>query len=250
VTSAADPGGPPAMGARRPVLAGSLVLGAMALTAACTWIPVGAVGPGGENPSEARFHLAMSAVQRDDYGAATRELRELAGECESGAWGRNAVLALASLELSPRNPDGSPGAAARLAARYLQIRTAPAGSVAVAETLYLLALDLGASPVTDPLASSGGAEGTEIAFENCDRETEASVIRELPSHPGPSTTWATLRAARAQRDALTAAADSLAVLADSLALRTVELEAEIERIRRLLLPDTVRVGESSLPRRP
>lgn len=184
----------------------------------------------------------MSHIQRDDFDAAARELAELAETCESGLWGRDAVLVLASLELDPRNPSGSPSSAARLAARYLQIPGTP--SVAVAETLYLLAVDLGGEPVADPLSQSPGAVGTALAFENCDVPREPVLVREIPRHPGPPTTRTTLVRASAQRD-------SLATVVDSLALRAAELEAELDRIRRLLAPDSVRGGGGAPPpRRP
>jgi hypothetical protein len=114
----------------------------------------------------------------------------------------------------------------------------------VAETLYLLAVDLGGEPVSDPLAQSPEAEGTSFAFEDCDVPREPVLVRKLPLHPGSPSARTTLLQAVAERD-------SLAAVADSLALRASELEAEIDRILRLLAPDTVRGGGGAPPpRRP
>jgi hypothetical protein len=204
--------------------------------------PAGEVSEVSEMSAMSRYLLGLSHIRRHEFDEGARELAELAERCESGFWGRDAVLVLASLELDPRNVDGSPSSAARLAARYLQIPGAPAA--AVAETLYLLAVDLGGEPVSDPLAQSPEAAGTSFAFDDCDLPREPVLVRELPLHPDSPSTRTTLLQAAAQRDAL-------AAVVDSLALRTAELEAEIDRIRRLLAPDTVRGGGGApLPRRP
>lgn len=211
-------------------------------TAACAGGPGASRAPVPEGSAVSRYLLALRHIERDEFDAAARELAELAETCESGLWGRDAVLVLASLELNPRNTGGSPSSAARLAARYLQIPSAP--STAVAETLYLLAVDLGGKPVADPLAESPGAVGTALAFENCDVPREPVLVREIPHHPGLPTTRMTLVRASAERD-------SLAAVVDSLALRAAELEAELDRIRRLLAPASVRGrGGSPSPRRP
>lgn len=100
-----------------------------------------------------RLHTAAVALGSERFDEAYRDLRFLAERCESGEAGSEAVLLLASQELNPRNPDRSPQAAAQLAARYLQISSASPTSLRVAESLYLLALDLGANPVESPFAS-------------------------------------------------------------------------------------------------
>jgi hypothetical protein len=197
--------------------------------------------PAPEASGESRFRLAVRHIESDELEAAARELAELAERCESGPWGRNAILMLAALELNPHNASGSPSAGARLAARYLQVPGASAGSLAVAETLYLLAVDLGAEPVADPFENATDAVETALAFEDCDAIRETVVAREIPRHPGPATTRGALVRASAQRD-------SLAAVADSLTARAAELEAELDRIRRLLVPDSI--GRGGHPQHP
>lgn len=120
-----------------------------------------------------------------DFQAATAELRKQAAHCRNGERGREAVLLRATLELDLRNPAGSPDTAARLAARYLQLPDATPAGISAAESLYLLALDRGASSVDDPWSYPGVAP----RFSHCGRSAPASsLLRELPAHPGtPST---------------------------------------------------------------
>jgi hypothetical protein len=213
---------------------------------ACAWMAERSQPPDRE-PERARFHLAVSTAERGDFQGASRQLKALASRCESGAWGREAVLVLASLELSPGNPEGSPDGAATLLGRYLQSPTALAGSVALAETLYLLALELGAAPLEDPLAPSPATEVLAPAWEGCPSPAEPVVIRSLPEHPGPTTLAETLQAGVARQEALENRADSLNALVETLRARNATLEAELERIRRLLLPDTAQSTPTARP---
>lgn len=219
-----------------PVLAGTL--------AGCAWLSAGARDDGNaEGPAGSRFHAALAAAGRDDFPTARAGLGELAARCDAGPWGREALLALASVELSPRNPDGSADDAAALLARYLQIPTVPPRSVALAETLYLLAVDLGARAHADPLAPAPATEGIPWSYDECGTPAEPALVRPLPEHPGPVTTAGALGEALTRLETLRARSDSLGALARDLTERNAALEAELERIRRLLLPDTARGGE-------
>lgn len=183
-----------------------------------------------------RFRVAMSALEGNHVTVAHRHLRGLVGECSSGVWGREALLVLAAIELSPEYGRGTPETAARLAARYLDASHTSTSSIRIAETLYLLAVDLGADPAT-LLTGSDTPFPVAARFEECDAAEPPGPVRELPTHPGPRTTRAALDEAIAQRD-------SLAQRVELLTERTAELEAELERIRTLLLPDTVPSGRS------
>lgn len=230
-----------------------VILLAVALTGGCA----GALGRGaGGGQAEERFRAASAAAERGDFGRASRQLRSLAARCESGDRGREAVLLLAAVEIDPRNPSPSPATAAHLAARYLQVPQAPGASLAVAETLYLMALDLGANPVRDPFAPIPSLEGEAAAgagpwtvaesFRSCGESGEPEKVRNVPEHPGVPL-WMAVRNARRERDSLAGRADSLTLRADSLAERAAEagrlraradsLEAELRRVRSLLEQD-------------
>lgn len=218
-------------------------LGVLLLLGACGLISDPAQDPAVDPPSppafpleeaETNFLRAQEALLRGDVAEAEPTLRQLASRCESGTWGRDALLLLMAAELSPANPAGSSDEAARLAARYLQLPGASGPSLSLAETFYLLALDLGARPVADPSERPPGAVRVALSFQDCDRPVEAMRLRELPSHPGPATTSDRLRRTAAERDSLSAVVDSLTV-------RIGELETELDRIRRLLAPDTLQI---------
>jgi hypothetical protein len=224
-----------------------LVFSSLLAFAACSWMQESPAPPPPADPDQERFQVALLAAGHGALGEAAAELRHLASRCESGPWGQEALLLLAALELSPGNPEGSPDAAAAILARYYQLSTVPARSLALAETMYLLALDLGADPVGDPFAPSEATSEIAYRFDNCHGSIEPLAIRLLPEPPGPATARPSFRAAASERDSLahladslTHLADSLTHLADSLAHEMTVMEAELRRIRRLLLPDTVR----------
>ena len=125
-------------------------------------------------------------MEDGDFQAATVQLRQQAAACRNGDRGREAVLVRAMLELDLRNAGGSPDTAARLAARYLQLPDATPVGISAAESLYLLALDRGASSVQDPWVYQGVAP----RFSRCGAPSpEPGLLRELPEHPGTPGLW-------------------------------------------------------------
>lgn len=211
-------------------------------------------GPG-DDPG-GRLTRGSVALEQGRFGQAYRDFRALARRCESGTEGREAVLLLATLELDPRNPARLAPAGAQLAARYLQTPSLSVTSLRVAESLYLLALDLGAAPVEDPFAPIPIIPGLTAAdttreatadtaedrdadrgdavqepwsvaprFRDCGSAASPQPLRELPLLSGPSLD-ATLESLVDQREALRARVDSLS--------------AELERVRGLLRSDPPR----------
>jgi hypothetical protein len=217
-------------------------LGLLILIVGCTWLQG---PPPPDRPVEAgeeRFRAGLHAAEAADFQGAGETLGELAAQCEAGPWGREAVLIMGALELSPRNPGGSPSVAAGLLARYLQEPSSPPASLILAETLYLAALDRGGAPVAEPFASDPAAPPVAPRFAACHRESEPEPLRALPTLPAPGSTWEALGRVRSERDSLAVLADSLARRNDALTGRNASLEAELDRIRRLLLPDTLTSG--------
>lgn len=194
---------------------------------------------------DAGSRLAEGEAALDDgrFAEAYWIFRKLASSCEAGEEGSEAILLLATAELDPRNPARFPPGAAYLAARYLQVSSLAVTARAAAESLYLLALDLGASSVEDPYspipanpalamddslrigeteARDGSPETWSVAtgFRNCSSpESGEGVVRDLPTLSGPSL-HATIENLMDQRDVARSRVDSLS--------------AELERIRGLL----------------
>jgi hypothetical protein len=190
--------------------------------------------------AEVALRVALRALDDGHVSFAQRRLKRIAADCElpDPAIRQRAALLLASIALDPGNPDGTPDEAAQIAARVLH-EAGPADSdAALARSLYALALDRGAKPVThsDPAAAPEGCPPTPGELR--------AVPLELPQPIEPTS------AARliALQDTLRARTDSLRTLRDELSAsrqRTEALEAEIERIRILLRgglddPDTIR----------
>jgi hypothetical protein len=235
---------PPGMSISPPTLFSALgLLGLLGVMGGCAWLPGRAPSEAQVDPSQARFTAGLHAAEASDFQGARELLEELVTHCESGPWGRDAVLVMGALELSPRNPAGTPDVAAGLLARYLQEPTAPPSSVILAETLYLAALDRGADPVGNPFVFRPDLPPVAPRFAACHRDSDPAPVRSLPTLPESGATREILDRTQVERD-------SLAILADSLIRRNEALEAELDRIRRLLLPDTVRSGGTPSLSRP
>jgi hypothetical protein len=98
---------------------------------------------------------AERALQRGQQSEAIAELLLVAGRCPSTPVERHALLTAAAVALDPSNHDRQLDLGASLAARY--IATAPATDATgrpLAQSLYLLALELGAEP--SPPTGCGG----------------------------------------------------------------------------------------------
>lgn len=239
--------------ARRGVVAALSLLTISVLASACA---TPRATPGSTDDSPSRLLAGAAALEGGRFGEASRTLRDLAARCESGEEGREAVLLLSTGELDPRNPGRSTAASAQLAARYLQAPSIPVTSRVVAESLYLLALDLGAPPVQDPFGpistvwgiaasdsvaglGAGGMDGTggpwSVAprFESCESNAAPQQIRDLPSLPGASLSDS-VGSLVDRRDALRATVDSLS--------------SELERVRGLLRSGPARLDGT--PRHP
>jgi len=179
------------------------------------------------SPGSAPYDTGVVRLSEGHFSAADSAFRETASRCESGSRGRKALLFLALLHQDPRNPDAVPDTAALMAGRILQLPGASRDERAQAEALYVSALERGADPRLRP---DPGAPGLAHRFEWCDdsappRPEAAAVFPEPPRS-------ASLKGLRAERD-------SLAGQNQKLSRTVAELQAELERIRKLLrLPDT------------
>ncbi len=206
-----------------------------------------------KSESDRRFETALSALDQSDFAAARTDLEWLVSRCEAGAKGRSALLLLASAELDPLNPRGSPAEAARLAGAYLNLpRTAPS-EVPLARTLYLLAVDreppserrggMGDLHAESAGVDSAAAEGPlplAKRFEKCDAHGPPQASGIVPEYPGTTTAERLTRLEAelsARSDSLARAhariADQAKEIADQ-ANSIEELQAEIARIRKLL----------------
>ena len=164
-----------------------------------------------ESRGEERFEQALGALTRGDYRTAHEGFSWVA-QNDDDEDGQRALLILAALELDPRNPERRIAAGADVAASYLSLGEKPVWTNPVAQTLYLLGLELGAA---------------EERVEKAEREAERAAAR-LPSLPGP-TVSARIRTIEQERE-------TLKKRVTDLEKQLSEKEQELERIKKTIRP--------------
>jgi hypothetical protein len=105
---------------------------------------------------------AQLALERGNHAGAIAELLLAAGRCPSGAGEREALLTAAALALDPSNALRQVDLAASLSARYLATAQRGDAGRPLAQSLYLLALELGGERVTS--AGCGGGDSVLAAL--------------------------------------------------------------------------------------
>lgn len=93
---------------------------------------------------EAALYRGLTAVKLGEYGEARERLSAVAAACPASPLGSQALLILVALELDPRNPERDPRRARDLAEGYFAAPRKPAWTEPAMESLYLLAVELGA----------------------------------------------------------------------------------------------------------
>lgn len=93
---------------------------------------------------EAALYRGLTAVKLGEYGEARERLSAVAAACPASSLGSQALLILVALELDPRNPERDPRTARNLAEGYFAAPRKPAWTEPAMESLYLLAVELGA----------------------------------------------------------------------------------------------------------
>jgi TolA-binding protein len=165
-----------------------------------------------ESRGEQRFDQALEALARGDYRTAHEGFSWVAQNDPDKKHGQQAMLILAAVELDPRNPGRRIGAGTDVAARYLGAGEGPVWTNPVAQTLYLLGLELGAA---------------EDRVEKAEREAERAAAR-LPTLPGPSVS-ARIRTIEQERERLSKRVETLEK-------QLAEKEQELERIKKTIRP--------------
>lgn len=128
-----------------------LMLAAVVVVGGCT-----ALVPDRPPEQDARVRLdrGLAALDAGMYSEAFRDLAWVYTHCPAREAGTHALVALASLELDPRNDMARPAVATELLGRVIRTSDAPAWVRPLAETSYLTALALGAPPA-DPQPPAG-----------------------------------------------------------------------------------------------
>lgn len=220
-----------------------------------------------ERDATYRLDRGLLALEGGRYREAFDDLAWVEAHCAGHVRGGEALVALAALELDPRNGGARASLATDLLGRVLRQPASPDWVRPLAETAYLMAMSLGAPPApdtrgaealtTDTLAELRADTAAEVyddvvagpvpAPELLDAADEpahgcgARVATEtwasprLPQLPGPSLA-SLLSEAETSRSAAAARADSIGRELSRVAQRLAETEAELERIRKTLQP--------------
>lgn len=124
--------------------ASSLTWFLVALTVSACATLGGAPAP--ENDPELRLQQGVDALEANDFEVAHAELSWVYRNCPSSRPGMDALLLLATAELDPRNRSRRLDVGAALVGAYLATPGISAERRQLGESIYLLALELGALP--------------------------------------------------------------------------------------------------------
>lgn len=200
-------------GPRRPAWTGVGLLAILIVIAGCAGNPPARTASGSPGPQE-HFDRALSARERGDLPDAAAGLRAVREMCAGEPLGDRAFLLLVATRLDPRYRDGPPDSAAAGTARYLTGDPDSRWSREMAESLHLIARDLGGYPgaPVDPVAPRSRAGETNCEVAGAAVAPADSVGQPLPRLSRPSL--------RGRVRALRGTVDSL--------------KAEVSRLRELL----------------
>jgi chemotaxis protein histidine kinase CheA len=159
-----------------------------------------------DQPSpEATFERALAALQEEDFQTAYEHLSWIYYEHSHRPIGERALLTLAAVELDPRNTGRRLDVGAELAGRYYQHPNATPWSGAVSQTMYLLAMELGAA---EARLARAEAERERAEREREQAERERQTARAEASRASASARQARTDAARARTEAARARAEA------------------------------------------
>ena len=175
---------------------------------ACFSVSCGTFSSVWSSKAEDRFTAGVRALARGDFAAARTDLTWVAQHHGHQKEGQRALIVLAALEADPRNPTRRIDASAQLTGSYLRLPERDEWLEPVAQTLYLLGLELG------------------VAEQKVEEAQQRE--RELPKLPGP-TVSSRIKTVEQERD-------RLAKRVSSLESQLAEKERELQRIQKTIKP--------------
>jgi hypothetical protein len=183
------------------------------------------------SPRDQLSHAA-SALEAQDYARARELLEPLYFQHWSEPVGQQAQLMLIAAELDGRNPGRRLWAAAEMATRLLQIPNVEPWVVPIAESYYVLAVELGATEERVALAEAARADAEERAVR---AERAAAPPRKLPTTTRESVP-SQLRRVNRDREELKRQVDQLQEQLGERDRELRETRQELERIKKTIKP--------------
>lgn len=141
----------------------------LAALAGVAWLTTGCMSTSGQSgidlspgarPSE-QFDGGLALADQGDLVAATERLVEVREVCGDSPLGRQALLLMSVMQLDGRNANRNASLAAELSATYLALSAIFPWTSPIAEGVYVLALELGATVPSLSRADSGTRDGTD-----------------------------------------------------------------------------------------
>ncbi|MGH7481618.1 MAG: hypothetical protein ACRELV_05640, partial [Longimicrobiales bacterium] len=121
--------------------------------------------PEPEPDAETGLAAGLAALEAQDYLEAHDRLTAVYSVYPDDPVGAKALLALAAMELDPRNPGRRLDVGAEIIGRYFMMDSVPRWQWPLLETTYLLALELGAAEYRVERAEVEAAAALEVAAE-------------------------------------------------------------------------------------
>lgn len=204
---------------RRAGLSGAAALLVATLVSGCATL---GLWDGGSRAEDV-YEQGLSALERQQYREAYDHFAWVAQHHPREEIGTQAMLALAAIELDPRNEQRRLDVGAEILGRYFYSEATPAWQRPLLASAYLLALELGAKDDEVQQAREAAAAA----------EDEARDRRSLPSLSGPSVR-AQLGELRGERTALRQENEQLKTRVSRLESQLAETKAELERIKKTI----------------
>jgi hypothetical protein len=183
------------------------------------------------DPRDQLAHAA-AALEAQDYARARELLEPLYFQHWMEPVGQQAQLMLIAAELDGRNPNRRLWAAADMATRLLQIPSVEPWVVPLAESYYVLAVELGATEERVALAEAARADAEERAVR---AERASTPPRRLPTTTR-ETVPAQLRRVNRDRDELKRQVEQLQQQVEERDRDLREARQELERIKKTIKP--------------
>jgi hypothetical protein len=193
---------------------------------------------GSQQPDPAaEVEAGLALLAAGDFAAAGERLYPVYRAHWERPIGQRALLALMAAEIDPRNPDRRLWSTADMASRYLQIENVSEWTVPVAQSFYLLAVELGAAEERVARAEAERDEA-EAAAARQRAAAQRSSPAPAPASRAPEFTGQTvparLGAVQAERDELRRRVQQLEGQVTQRDRQLREREQELERIRRTI----------------
>lgn len=184
---------------------------------------------------EDQLSHAAAALEAQNYVRARELLEPIYYKHWREPIGQQALVMLIAAELDGRNPGRRLWAAADMATRLLDIPDVEPWVVPIAESYYLLAVELGASEERVALAEAARADAEERAVRAERAERAAGPPRRLPTTSRESVP-AQLRRVNENREQLRRQVDQLQAEISERDRELRETRQELERIKKTIRP--------------